>query len=121
MALSEDKELLIEAYKEQAAALRHDDRLAYNFATIILLLSFVLLGVPYIHSKIPSWLPLFGGAVLMIFFHIFNVAFIVGFQGGKQPTLVAHNACPSQSRRKACRVAVPHESSPDRVGLWSET
>lgn len=71
MALSEDKELLIEAYKEQAAAFRHHDQLFYNFAAIILPFSFVLLGVPYIHSKIPPWLPLFGGAILMIFLCIF--------------------------------------------------
>ena len=51
--LSRCEQLLIESYKEQTAAWRHENDLLYRFTTIILPVSIAALGVPYVQKKVP--------------------------------------------------------------------
>ena len=41
-------QLLLESYKEQTASWRHEDNTLYKFGAVLLPVSFVALGVPYI-------------------------------------------------------------------------
>ena len=58
---------LIESYKEQTAAWRHENDLLYRFTTITLPVSIAALGVPYVQDKVPDLLATLGGLTLMTF------------------------------------------------------
>ena len=68
--LSRRDQLLIESYKEQTAAGRHEDNLFYRFTTIILPLSIAALAVPYVQKDVPDLLATIGGLTLMAFWAI---------------------------------------------------
>ena len=51
MVLDKNETLLIEAYKEQTASWKHEDSLFHRFTSIILPLSVVMLGVPYVQER----------------------------------------------------------------------
>lgn len=61
---------LIESYKEQTAAWRHEDNLFYRLTSIVLPLSIAALAVPYIEDRVPDLLATIGGLILMIFWAI---------------------------------------------------
>ena len=65
--LSRRDQLLIESYKEQTAAWRHENDLLYRFTTIILPVSIAALGVPYVQDNVPDLLATLGGLMLMTF------------------------------------------------------
>ena len=65
--LSRRDQLLIESYKEQTAAWRHENDLLYRFTTITLPVSIAALGVPYVQQKVPDLLAILGGLTLMTF------------------------------------------------------
>ena len=65
--LSRCDHLLIESYKEQTAAWRHENDLLYRFTTITLPVSIAALGVPYVQQKVPDLLAILGGLTLMTF------------------------------------------------------
>lgn len=68
--LSRRDQLLIESYKEQTAAWKHEDTLFYRFTSIILPLSIAALAVPYLEEKVPDLLAVIGGLTLMTFWGI---------------------------------------------------
>ena len=68
--LSKRELYLIESFKEQTAAWKHDDNLLYRFTSIILPLSIVALAVPYVEEKVPDLLATIGGLMLMTFWVI---------------------------------------------------
>ena len=53
--LSRRDHLLIESYKEQTAAWRHENDLLYRFTTITLPVSIAAWGVPYVQQKVPDF------------------------------------------------------------------
>ena len=66
-------QLLLEVYKEQTASWKHEDNILYKFGAVLLPVSFVALGIPYLKDiKEPS-LTIFeiistvGGLILMTF------------------------------------------------------
>ena len=61
---------LIESYKEQTAAWRHEDNLFYRLTSIVLPLSIAALAVPYIEDRVPNLLATIGGLTLMTFWAI---------------------------------------------------
>ena len=65
--LSRRDQLLIESYKEQTAAWRHENNLLYRFTTITLPVSIGALGVPYVQKGVPDLLAVLGGLTLMTF------------------------------------------------------
>ena len=65
--LSRRDQLLIESYKEQTAAWRHENDLLYRFTTITLPVSIAALGVPYVQDGVPDLLAILGGLTLMTF------------------------------------------------------
>ena len=65
--LSRRDQLLIESYKEQTAAWRHENDLLYRFTTITLPVSIAALGVPYVQKGVPDLLAILGGLTLMTF------------------------------------------------------
>ena len=65
--LSRRDQLLIESYKEQTAAWRHENNLLYRVTTIILPVSIAALGVPYVRNDVPDLLTTLGGLMLMTF------------------------------------------------------
>ena len=48
--LSRRDQLLIESYREQTAAWKHEGDLLYRFTSVILPLSIAALGVPYLQK-----------------------------------------------------------------------
>ena len=70
-------ELLMESYKEQSFAWRHDDGILHRMASIVLPVSFAALGVPYVYDCIPPWLPILGGFTLMLFWIVLCQAMFV--------------------------------------------
>ena len=66
-------QLLLESYKEQTASWRHEDNTLYKFGAVLLPVSFVALGVPYIGDIEESNLTILeiisttGGIILMTF------------------------------------------------------
>ena len=66
-------QLLLESYKEQTASWRHEDNTLYKFGAVLLPVSFVALGVPYIGDIKESNLTILeiistiGGTILMTF------------------------------------------------------
>ena len=47
--MSENKEnVVIEVYKEHTASWKHEDNILYKFGAVMLPVSFIALGVPYI-------------------------------------------------------------------------
>ena len=68
--LSIRDQLLIESYKEQTAAWRHEDNLFYRLTSIILPVSIAALVVPYVEDKVPDLLATIGGLTLMTFWAI---------------------------------------------------
>ena len=68
--LSIRDQLLIESYKEQTAAWRHEDNLFYRLTSIILPVSIAALVVPYVEDKVPDLLATIGGLTLMTFWTI---------------------------------------------------
>ena len=68
--LSRRDQLLIESYKEQAAAWKHEDRLLHRFTAVILPLSIAALGLPFLNNNVPALLANFGGLTLMTFWVI---------------------------------------------------
>ena len=68
--LSAHDTYLIESFKEQAAAWKHEDNLLYRFTSIILPLSIAALAVPYIEDRVPDLLATIGGLTLMTFWAI---------------------------------------------------
>ena len=65
--LSRRDQLLIESYKEQTAAWRHENVLLYRFTTITLPVSIAALAVPYVQKGVPDLLAALGGLTLMTF------------------------------------------------------
>ena len=65
--LSRRDQLLIESYKEQTAAWRHENNLLYRLTTISLPVSIAALGVPYVQKEVPDLLATLGGLTLMMF------------------------------------------------------
>ena len=65
--LSRRDQFLIESYKEQTAAWRHENDLLYRFTTITLPVSIAALGVPYVQKGVPDLLAILGGLTLMTF------------------------------------------------------
>ena len=65
--LSRRDQFLIESYKEQTAAWRHENDLLYRFTTITLPVSIAALGVPYVQEGVPDLLATLGGLTLMTF------------------------------------------------------
>ena len=65
--LSRRDQLLIESYKEQTAAWRHENNLLHRFTTITLPVSIAALGVPYVQEDVPDLLATLGGLTLMTF------------------------------------------------------
>ena len=66
-------QLLLESYKEQTASWKHEDNTLYKFGAVLLPVSFVALGVPYIGDIKESNLTILeiistsGGIILMTF------------------------------------------------------
>lgn len=75
--LSIRDQLLLESYKEQTASWKHEDDILYKFGAVLLPVSFIALGVPYIKDiKEPSLTMLevistSGGMILMTFWFAF--------------------------------------------------
>ena len=65
--LSRRDQLLIESYKEQAAAWKHEDNLLHRFTSVILPLSIAALALPYVQKDVPHMLATLGGLTLMTF------------------------------------------------------
>ena len=71
--LTGENQLLLESYKEQTASWKHEDNTLYKFGAVLLPVSFVALGVPYIGNIQASSLPILeiistiGGIILMTF------------------------------------------------------
>ena len=63
-------QLLLETYKEQAAAQKHEDDLLYRFTVVVFPLSIAALGVPYVQKGVPPSLAAIGGLILMTFWAI---------------------------------------------------
>ena len=70
-------DLLMESYKEQSFAWRHDDSILHRMTSIVLPVSFAALGVPYVYDCIPPWLPILGGFTLMLFWIVLCQAMFV--------------------------------------------
>ena len=68
--LSRRDQLLIESYREQTAAWKHEGDLLYRFTSVILPLSIAALGVPYLQKGVPDLLATVGGLTLMAFWAI---------------------------------------------------
>ena len=47
------EKLLIESYKEQSLAWRHDDSMLHRMTSLLLPISFTALVVPYVNKEIP--------------------------------------------------------------------
>ena len=62
--------LLIEIYKENSLAWRHDDSMLHRMTSLLLPISFTALAVPYVNTKIPVLLLLAGASILMIFWFL---------------------------------------------------
>lgn len=66
-------QLLLESYKEQTASWKHEDNTLYKFGAVLLPVSFVALGIPYIGDIKESNLTILeiistiGGVILMTF------------------------------------------------------
>lgn len=67
---------LMESYREQSFAWRHDDSILHRMTSIVLPVSFAALGVPYVYC-IPPWLPLLGGFVIMLFWIVLCQAIFI--------------------------------------------
>ena len=65
--LSRRDQLLIESYKEQTAAWKHEDNLLHRFTSVILPLSIAALALPYVQKDVPDMLATLGGLTLMTF------------------------------------------------------
>ena len=71
--LTGENQLLLESYKEQTASWKHEDNTLYKFGAVLLPVSFVALGVPYIGNIQAASLPVLetistsGGIILMTF------------------------------------------------------
>ena len=65
--LSKREQYMIESYKEQTAAWRHENNLLYRFTTITVPVSIAALGVPYVQNMVPDLLATLGGLTLMTF------------------------------------------------------
>ena len=64
-------DLLIETYKEQSLAWRHDDSILHRMTSLLLPISFTALVLPYVNKNIIVVLPvLAGGSILMIFWFL---------------------------------------------------
>ena len=70
-------DLVIESYKEQSFAWRHDDSILHRMTSIVLPVSFAALGVPYVYDCIPPWLPILGGFALMLFWIVLCQAMFI--------------------------------------------
>ena len=70
-------DLLMESYKEQSFAWRHDDSILHRMTSIVLPVSFAALGVPYVYDCIPPWLPVLGGFALMLFWIVLCQAMFI--------------------------------------------
>ena len=68
--LSRRDQLLIESFKEQTAAWKHEDNLLYRFTAVIFPLSIAALGVPYVNDKVPDILATIGGLTLITFWAV---------------------------------------------------
>ena len=68
--LSRRDQFLIESYKEQTAAWRHENVLLYRFTTITLPVSIAALAVPYVQKGVPDLLATLGGLTLITFWAI---------------------------------------------------
>ena len=68
--LSAGELYMIESYKEQTAAWRHEDNLFYRLTSIVLPLSIAALAVPYIEDQVPDLLATIGGLTLMTYWAI---------------------------------------------------
>ena len=64
------EKLLIESYKEQSLAWRHDDSMLHRMTSLLLPISFTALVVPYVNKEIPVLLLLVGASILMIFWFL---------------------------------------------------
>ena len=75
--LSRRDQLLIEIYKEQTASWKHEDDILYKFGAVLLPVSFIALGIPYIGDIKESNLTILeiistsGGMILMTFWFAF--------------------------------------------------
>ena len=65
--LSRRDQFLIESFKEQAAAWKHEDNLLHRFTSVILPLSIAALALPYVQNDVPDLLATIGGLTLMTF------------------------------------------------------
>ena len=71
--LSGEDQILLEIYKEQTASWKHEDDTLYKFGAVLLPVSFVALGVPYIgeieasNLTILETISTIGGIILMTF------------------------------------------------------
>ena len=72
--MSENKEnVVIEVYKEHTASWKHEDNILYKFGAVLLPVSFVALGIPYLKDIEEPSLTIFeiistiGGIILMTF------------------------------------------------------
>ena len=54
--LSRRDQFLIESFKEQAAAWKHEDNLLHRFTSVILPLSIAALALPYVQNDVPDLL-----------------------------------------------------------------
>lgn len=75
--LSRQDQLLLESYKEQTASWKHEDDILYKFGAVLLPVSFIALGIPYIGDIKESNLTILeiisttGGMILMTFWFAF--------------------------------------------------
>ena len=75
--LTRRDQLLLESYKEQTASWKHEDDILYKFGAVLLPVSFIALGIPYVRDiKEPSLTMLevistSGGMILMTFWFAF--------------------------------------------------
>ena len=67
--LNTHNQLLLESYKEQAAAWKHEDDLLHRFTAVTFPLSIAALGVPYV-EHVPLLLAAIAGLTLMTFWSI---------------------------------------------------
>lgn len=75
--LSRRDQLLLESYREQTASWKHEDDILYKFGAVLLPVSFIALGIPYIGDIKESNLTILeiistsGGMILMTFWFAF--------------------------------------------------
>ena len=75
--LSGYNQILLEIYKEQTASWKHEDDILYKFGAVLLPVSFIALGIPYIgdikdtNQTILEIISTSGGMILMTFWFAF--------------------------------------------------